>query len=50
MQPLAENSIKHGIEPYHIKGEIRIAITGDGDKLCIVVSDNGKGMKDEVLS
>lgn len=50
LQPLAENSIKHGIEPYHIKGEIRIAITGDGDKLCIVVSDNGKGMKDEVLS
>ena len=50
LQPLVENSIKHGIEPYHIKGEIRIAITGEGDKLCIVVSDNGKGMKDEVLS
>ena len=50
LQPLVENSIKHGIEPYHIKGEIRIAITGEGDKLCIGVSDNGKGMKDEVLS
>lgn len=50
LQPLVENSIKHGIEPYHIKGKICIAITGGEGRLRIVVSDNGKGMKDEVLA
>ncbi len=49
MQPLVENSIKYGIEPYHIKGRVHISITSDQGQLKIVVSDNGKGMSVQIL-
>lgn len=50
IQPLVENSIKYGIEPYNIRGKIEISVKqeklADGSSLLkITVSDNGKGMK-----
>lgn len=47
LQPLVENSIKYGIEPYHIKGNIQISVLKVNDKLAITVMDNGRGMTDE---
>lgn len=49
LQPLVENSIKYGIEPYHIKGIIRIILKKQDETLSIIISDNGKGMKQETL-
>ncbi len=50
LQPLVENSIKYGIEPYHIKGEILISLTKQQEKLSVIVSDNGRGMNQETLN
>lgn len=44
LQPLVENSIKYGIEPYHIKGEVQISVCKDKENLVITVLDNGKGI------
>lgn len=49
LQPLVENSIKYGIESFSIKGNILISLKQCGDKISIIVSDNGKGMKQETL-
>lgn len=49
LQPLVENSIKYGIEPYDRKGRIWISMDRREDKLAITVSDNGSGMQEEVL-
>lgn len=58
IQPFVENSIKHGIEPYHINGIIRICVrkeksfyhnsdTDREERLEIIVSNNGRGMEAE---
>ena len=44
MQPLVENSIRHGIEPKLGGGEICIRADVAQGKLCIEVSDNGVGL------
>lgn len=44
IQPLVENSIKHGIEPKIEGGEIRVKIESTGDILRIIVDDTGLGM------
>ena len=49
LQPLVENSIKHGIEPYDRLGKIWISMERRGEKLAIIVSNNGKEMQKEVL-
>lgn len=49
LQPLVENSIKYGIEPYPIKGEVQISIYREKENLVIDVRDNGKGMAAEKL-
>jgi len=49
LQPLVENSIKYGIEPYHKKGTIRIRMKQKEGKLCVTVEDNGKGMEQDTL-
>ena len=51
LQPLVENSIRHGLEPKR-EGEGRLAVTGkiaDG-KLILEVIDNGVGMSDDWVS
>ena len=47
LQPLVENSIKYGIEPYNIKGVIRIRAWEEEKKICMEISNNGKEMKAE---
>ena len=43
LQPLVENSIRHGIGPLARDGRISIAVARDGAALRIVVRDNGVG-------
>ncbi|MBT5705032.1 MAG: histidine kinase [Verrucomicrobia bacterium] len=44
LQPLIENSIKHGIEPFRTKGTIHIYAKRTDKRLIITVVDNGKGL------
>ncbi|MGH7566559.1 MAG: sensor histidine kinase [Gemmatimonadota bacterium] len=43
LQPLIENAIRHGIAPRATGGKIRIAIHRDGDRLEVLVEDDGVG-------
>lgn len=43
LQPLVENSIRHGLEPSVSGGEIRIEARCEGDVLTVTVQDNGVG-------
>ena len=43
LQPLVENSIRHGLEPKVEGGRIRVSARRDGDRLLIEVSDTGVG-------
>jgi two-component system, LytTR family, sensor kinase len=43
LQPLVENSIRHGLSPMVRKGRIRISAERDQDKLVMKVTDNGMG-------
>jgi hypothetical protein len=44
LQPLVENSIRHGLEPQVEGGEIRVQARREGHRLCIEVRDTGVGM------
>lgn len=48
-QPLVENSINHGIRDEDIEGEIKITACCDEETITFLVSDNGKGIDDEVI-
>ena len=42
LQPIAENAIRHGIEPQAAVGKIAVRVLRDDNKIKISVSDNGK--------
>jgi len=50
LQPLAENAVKHGLEPIERPGKITLKITIREDLQEIVLSDNGMGISDKALS
>jgi hypothetical protein len=45
LQPLAENAIRHGIEPRREPGTLTLTARTEGDRLHIAVSDDGVGLK-----
>ncbi|GGG00163.1 sensor histidine kinase [Paenibacillus abyssi] len=49
LQPLVENSIKHGLSKSRKPGWIRVAIHENDDQIELSISDNGKGMTRERL-
>lgn len=49
IQPLIENSVKHGIENSDRQGYIELSCKKVGDEIAIVVRDNGAGMSEEKL-
>ncbi len=50
LQPLVENSIKHGLEVENICETIRIWCSREEEDLVISVKDTGRGMKEEELT
>ncbi len=44
LQPLVENSIRHGLEPKVEGGELRVLASRSGERLVIEVADTGVGM------
>lgn len=50
LQPIIENAIYHGINQIQEKGEIRITAAAEQDKLVFRISDNGYGIRPEVLN
>ena len=47
LQPLVENSVKHGISPLVEGGKIEIEITEEGGKLIFEISDTGLGIQNK---
>ncbi len=47
LQPVVENAIKYAVEPILETGIIDINIRKQNKKLCIIISDNGKGKFDQ---
>ncbi len=50
LQPLVENSIYYGVEKMLTTCTIAVRIMGDGEKIRLIVSDNGPGMTEEELA
>jgi two-component system LytT family sensor kinase len=45
LQPLVENSVKHGIAKFSRRGWLRITVRREGDQLHLVVEDSGPGIR-----
>jgi signal transduction histidine kinase len=43
LQPLVENSLKHGLEPKVEGGEVRVSAREEGDRLVLEIADTGLG-------
>lgn len=50
LQPVVENSFRHGLGPKEDPGEVCVAIAREEDVLVITISDDGVGMTEEKLS
>lgn len=50
LQPLVENSIRHGVEAREQAAEIVVKAERKGDRLLLSVTDNGPGFPDSVLT
>ena len=50
LQPLVENSIKHGVSKLEEQGNIRITAQSNNDKLTFVIEDNGSDFPEGLLS
>lgn len=48
LQPVAENSLYHGLKPRGENGVIHISVQRQDDNICIAIEDNGVGMMPEV--
>lgn len=44
LQPVVENSLRHGIAPYARPGTVRVAAKRENDQLILTVEDNGGGL------
>ncbi len=49
LQPIVENAVQHGIHDCMEEGCIHLSVHREGDELRIKVSDNGKGMSQEMI-
>jgi LytS/YehU family sensor histidine kinase len=49
LQPIVENSVRHGIAPYGCGGEIAVRALHDNQRLLLTVEDSGPGILDERL-
>ncbi|WP_315119528.1 LytS/YhcK type 5TM receptor domain-containing protein [uncultured Clostridium sp.] len=49
LQPLIENSIKHGILPKPSGGNIDVKVICRDEKLCFLIKDDGVGIEENVL-
>ncbi|MCQ5385490.1 sensor histidine kinase [Hungatella hathewayi] len=50
LQPIAENSIYHGIKPLDRPGQITITVQEEREKLIFTVSDNGAGCRPDAAA
>jgi len=50
LQPLVENSVRHGLRGGLDGGTVRIASRRQGNRLRIEVADDGEGMSEEALA
>ena len=50
LQPLAENSIYHGLDKVNRMGVITISISLEGEDVVIIISDNGAGISKEKIA
>jgi two-component system, LytTR family, sensor kinase len=49
LQPLVENALRHGIGPKVGGGRLDIIARADGDRLCLIVRDDGYGVPEDEL-
>jgi LytS/YehU family sensor histidine kinase len=47
LQPVVENSITHSLKDHARRAEIRIAATHEGDRLRLIIEDNGPGILED---
>lgn len=45
LQPLVENALRHGLEPSEEPGGVRVSARREGDRLVLVVEDDGVGLR-----
>lgn len=50
VQPIVENYIVHGFRPLEDNNKISVRAQGAGDRIVIIVSDNGTGIPEEKLT
>lgn len=49
IQPLAENAVRHGLEPQAEGGDISVKASRTGDRIDIEISDNGPGIAENAV-